>query len=526
VSQTFKKIISNKKVMLPALFSAFFIWLVVVNVTHEPWRDEAQAWLLVRDTSFIQLLAQIRYEGHPLTWYLLIMPLAKLGLPFVSMRILHFLIAAAVAAVVIFALKTNLPVKLCLLVATPFAYEYAAHARNYSIGILLILLLAVMYEKRYTKFKIPFAVCLFFALQCNIYTSAILCVFCAGEVFLLLCKKTPFNKETRAGIILSASLGLLSIALLYLLIGTDALSAYVKYGAGESVVAQMDAASWQTIVGSLNYSFAYNIMGNGAYSVGVTIAFYVIILLALVRQTEDKRTQIHTVFLLVFSAAAVFMCGFLAKGYVNTRNLSAVPYFLFLVWYIHRNGESITFWGWDFKPALAVILFVCLLGGGWNNLQLARRDIIRPYTFATDAANYLKSAGYDSDDVLIIEGVAEISAVSKALCTNITVWRNLYSYEPLDLTYAPYQITGVVGRLGLGIKDGVTPDELLAFAEEQAKQHLNEYRAILFFCPDEVAPDLQLVEHPLVYAPPYEEFMMGDWENVTIWLLAENGELC
>lgn len=29
---------------------------------HEPWRDEAQAWLVVRDLDFLGILSQMKYE--------------------------------------------------------------------------------------------------------------------------------------------------------------------------------------------------------------------------------------------------------------------------------------------------------------------------------------------------------------------------------------------------------------------------------------------------------------------------------
>ena len=37
---------------------------------HEPWSDEAQAWLMGRDTGFGDLLFRaLRYEGSPGLWH-------------------------------------------------------------------------------------------------------------------------------------------------------------------------------------------------------------------------------------------------------------------------------------------------------------------------------------------------------------------------------------------------------------------------------------------------------------------------
>lgn len=45
---------------------------------HEQWKDEAQSWLLAKNLNFVELINQMKYEGHPLLWYIIIMPFAKL----------------------------------------------------------------------------------------------------------------------------------------------------------------------------------------------------------------------------------------------------------------------------------------------------------------------------------------------------------------------------------------------------------------------------------------------------------------
>ena len=78
--------------------SARFVWvltLAYVAVTafvamhHEPWRDEADPWLYVRDANLFTILARTRYAGLPALWFLCLTPLAKLGLPYASQKVLH-----------------------------------------------------------------------------------------------------------------------------------------------------------------------------------------------------------------------------------------------------------------------------------------------------------------------------------------------------------------------------------------------------------------------------------------------------
>ena len=54
--------------------------VLVIMYFHEPWFDEAQAWLIAQDASLVELLTSItHYEGHPPIWFLALMPFAKLA---------------------------------------------------------------------------------------------------------------------------------------------------------------------------------------------------------------------------------------------------------------------------------------------------------------------------------------------------------------------------------------------------------------------------------------------------------------
>ena len=58
-----------------AVFAVFAALLVLGMLFHEMWRDEIQAWLIVRDShSVADLFRNLRYEGHPALWYVLLAP--------------------------------------------------------------------------------------------------------------------------------------------------------------------------------------------------------------------------------------------------------------------------------------------------------------------------------------------------------------------------------------------------------------------------------------------------------------------
>ena len=58
------------------------------------WRDELNGWLIARDTqSWSEFFNAVKYEGHPLLWYLCLSFLNKLSHDPVLMKIFHFFLS-------------------------------------------------------------------------------------------------------------------------------------------------------------------------------------------------------------------------------------------------------------------------------------------------------------------------------------------------------------------------------------------------------------------------------------------------
>lgn len=129
-----------------------FVWQGLVTLrSHEPWRDEVQVWLLARDADLGSHFSGLSYEGRPGAWDLLILPFAKSGLPFFTLSLLHFGLAAAVVAIVFrFA-----PFPVWMKIAFAFSYfmfwEYAIPARIYVLGILGLFSAAAVHRDRFQR---------------------------------------------------------------------------------------------------------------------------------------------------------------------------------------------------------------------------------------------------------------------------------------------------------------------------------------------------------------------------------------
>jgi len=135
-----------------------------VAAHHEPWRDEADAWLVVRDLDLTRIFDWSRHAGTPILWYGLIAPLARVGLPYASQQWLH--LGVAIAAVAIFMAYAPLSrlTKVLAVFSYFFAYEYSIIVRSYALSILLIFVASALWPRRAER---PVALAIVLALLCN-----------------------------------------------------------------------------------------------------------------------------------------------------------------------------------------------------------------------------------------------------------------------------------------------------------------------------------------------------------------------
>jgi hypothetical protein len=88
--------------------------------------------------------SSLQYEGHPWLWHHLLYGLTTLGLPAVSMQLLHGVIACATAGLVVFASPFAKWQRWMLVLGYFFFFEYAVISRNYGIGALLMVLATML----------------------------------------------------------------------------------------------------------------------------------------------------------------------------------------------------------------------------------------------------------------------------------------------------------------------------------------------------------------------------------------------
>jgi hypothetical protein len=154
------------------VFAIYAILLSIVVAHHEPWMDEAQAWLLAKDTNVLELFTTyLRYEGSPGLWHLILMIPAKLGLPYFSINI----ISAVFAAIGVWLFIRYSPFPTIIKILYPFTFfaffQYGVVARNYCLISPFLFLIAINYPRKNEK---PYLFVLLLSLLANVSAHAFL----------------------------------------------------------------------------------------------------------------------------------------------------------------------------------------------------------------------------------------------------------------------------------------------------------------------------------------------------------------
>lgn len=134
----------------PTLTAVYALVLSFALFHHEMWRDEIQAWLLARDSANVfELFRNLKYEGHPGLWHLLLMPITRLTNSPVGMQILHLIIASTTIFIVAkYAPFSRLQKSLFAFGYFPL-YEYGVISRNYALGLLFVVVTCVLLRQRW-----------------------------------------------------------------------------------------------------------------------------------------------------------------------------------------------------------------------------------------------------------------------------------------------------------------------------------------------------------------------------------------
>lgn len=359
---------------------------------HELWRDEAEIWLLARDSATPgDLLTNMSTEGHPVLWYALNWLLARITPDPRIMQLFHVAIAAALAWTVGRHAPFPRFVRVLFCLGYYPIYELNVISRAYGLQLLLALAVCVLWPRR-AQARWWIAVLLALLAQTILYGAIV-----AGAlvVAMAILSRSPGDPLGRLSI--GARLGPLAVAVTGIGIGaghsfwqasrmgSDHLGVYQPGYDFEWFAAAMstllrgglplpdpwDASVWNTNI--------VDALGAGAATVGLLAG---IGLLALGVWALRGSPALATAFV-VGTGAMLSITLFLWYG---QQRHHAQPFLFWWVclWIAVASGSR---WTRLHSRVLGVLLAVHFIAGVW----LLATDLGRPFSHARSVARTLQS---------------------------------------------------------------------------------------------------------------------------------------
>ena len=195
-----------------ALLLAFVLYIAIIAIVmcfHEPWFDEAQSWLIARDSSLTDIISvRPHYEGHPPFWNLLLAIAAKNSVPYeFGIKGIQLVCASLLGAWLIF----KSPFKSASSLATfliPFTYfacfQYGVTSRPYALLCLSLLVAAHYWNSADSKTSSAWklAISLMFMCLLSVYGIAFAAGFTIAWIWRVFSKN--INKTLNFSSILHA----------------------------------------------------------------------------------------------------------------------------------------------------------------------------------------------------------------------------------------------------------------------------------------------------------------------------------
>lgn len=123
---------------------------MVLVFTHRPWLDEWQALqIALQSPTLTDLFENLRYEGHPPLWYLVLRGLG-LFLPWqMVLPVAAGTIALITQALILFRSPFTRAERLLLATSELVMFEYLTLARSLTFGVLVLVLTVVLWRRRW-----------------------------------------------------------------------------------------------------------------------------------------------------------------------------------------------------------------------------------------------------------------------------------------------------------------------------------------------------------------------------------------
>jgi hypothetical protein len=160
--------------------SAAFGWVLA---RHPMWFDEMQAWNIARSSGSLgDLLTNLRYEGHPVAWYLPLYAVSRFTGDPRAMQVVEFVVVVSTFALILFRSPFPYLYRLGLVASYFVFFEYGTMSRSYSLAVLVLVALLCVLGRDDPKWT--WAAVLSCVLSFTVLSAAVLALALAGALLL------------------------------------------------------------------------------------------------------------------------------------------------------------------------------------------------------------------------------------------------------------------------------------------------------------------------------------------------------
>lgn len=167
----------------PALSGVFFLFVILAGYTmahHEPWGDEIHSWNIAKGSaSYLDVIQNSRYEGHPPTWYTIMWIVSKFTHDFSWVQMVHLTIATLTVFLILFYSPLPLVARLLIPFGYYFSFEFSIITRNYAIGVLVAFCICLIMRRTF-----PYKMVCYYLLLLLLSNGHLLGLILAGSFHL------------------------------------------------------------------------------------------------------------------------------------------------------------------------------------------------------------------------------------------------------------------------------------------------------------------------------------------------------
>jgi len=371
------------KVFKYLLFICFLITTLYISIKHEPWRDEAQSWLMSRDMSIIELIKNASSEGHPILWHIVLKIFILCGLSYNNINLLSWILTSIGAYFIIWKFSSNKLTKISILMTYPLLYFCPSYARSYSLLLPIFIVVASMYKDR---IKHPYIYGTLILLLCNIH---LIFTFIVGLLFLVDIYdylKLKDNKKSRIIILVFTLIGFIT----FLLQLFKSNSSYYKFS-----ITNFIGAIYLTVFESYSSIFIISL---------------ITILTVLFIKSLFKNKEYRMIFI-YFGSIAILL-------YINTliSNIYMIELYVLILIFIFWNIKS--------NDKVKIIFMLIILLRIPFTITSIRNDIIYKASDSENTAQYIMKN---------IPKNTKICCKNTAVCSSIIPYINKNDYKFIDI---------------------------------------------------------------------------------------------